>query len=147
MDYGIVEPVDTSKPTLWTSALHLQAKKCGGLRPCGDFRPLNSQIQLDRYPLPHLQKWTHKLHGAKHFTELDIKKAYHHLEVAKKDRHKTAVLTPWGCWYVLLYLLAIGDSTKLGQLPGSSTLSAWLAFCRHRPRSDILVGREAQPLF
>ena len=27
IDYGIVEPVDVSKPTLWQSALHLQPKK------------------------------------------------------------------------------------------------------------------------
>ena len=98
IDFGIVELVDTSKPTLWTSALHLQPKKCGGLRPCGDFRSLNAKTQMDQYPLPHLQKWTHKLSGSKVFSKLDIKKAYHHIEVAKKDRHKTAVLTPWVGW-------------------------------------------------
>ena len=98
VDFGIVEPVDVSKPTLWTSALHLQPKKCGGMRPCGDFRQLNARTQLDKYPLPHLQKFTHKLHGSRIFTKLDIKKAYHHVEIAKNHRHKTAVLTPWGCY-------------------------------------------------
>ena len=82
INFGNVEPVDTSRPTLWTSALHLATKKCGGLRCCGDFKSLNAKTQMDKYPLPHLQKWTHKLHGSKYFTKLDIKKAYHHLEVA-----------------------------------------------------------------
>ena len=83
VEFGIVELVDTSKPTLWTSALHLQPKPSGGLRPCGDFRQLNQKTQMDQYPLPHLQKWTHKLHSAKRFSKLDIRKAYHHLEISK----------------------------------------------------------------
>ena len=92
VDLGIVEPVDVSKPTLWSSALHLQPKKCGNFRCCGDFRGLNERTELDNFPLPHLQKFTHQLHGSCFFTKLDICKAYHHLEVAKEHRHKKKIL-------------------------------------------------------
>ena len=112
VDFGIVEPVDISKPTLWTSALHLQPKPSGGLRPCGDFRGLNSKTQMDKYPLPHLQKFTHKLHDSKIFTKLDIKKAYHHVEIAEQDRHKTAVLTPWGCYQFKKMAMGLANASQ-----------------------------------
>ena len=112
VEFGIVEPVDVSKPTLWTSALHLQPKKCGGMRPCGDFRQLNGKTQMDKYPLPHLQKFTHKLHGSSIFTKLDIKKAYHHVEIAEEHRHKTAVLTPWGCWQFKKMAMGLANASQ-----------------------------------
>ena len=110
--FGIIEPVDTSKPTLWTSALHLQSKPSGGLRPCGDFRQLNARTELDKYPLPHLQKWTHKLAGAKVFSKCDIRKAYHHIEVEKSHRHKTAVTTPWGVWQFVKMPMGLANASQ-----------------------------------
>ena len=52
LDLGIVEPVDVSQPTNWSSPLHLQLKPSGQYRCCGDFRLLNSKTILDSFPLP-----------------------------------------------------------------------------------------------
>ena len=112
LELGIIEPVDVSKPTLWSSALHLQPKASGGLRPCGDFRGLNNLTETDQFPLPHLQKFTHQLHGSKHFTKLDICKAYHHLEVAKEHRHKTTVLTPWGAYQFVKMPMGLKNASQ-----------------------------------
>ena len=49
---GIVEPVDVSKPTLWSSPLHLQLKSNNRYRCCGDFRSLNKKTILDSFPIP-----------------------------------------------------------------------------------------------
>jgi hypothetical protein len=38
----------------WSSPLHMVQKKCGGWRPCGDFRRLNNITVEDRYPLPNM---------------------------------------------------------------------------------------------
>ena len=102
----------TLKPTLWTTPLHLANKPCGGLRCCGDFRLLNQKTQLDQYPLPHIQKFTHELHGAKIFSKVDIKKAYHHVEVHPNDRHKTAVLTPWGCFQFVKMPMGLSNASQ-----------------------------------
>ena len=122
VDLGIVEPVDVNKPTLWTSALHLQPKKCGNFRCCSDFRALNNQTELDHFPLPHLQKFTHQLHGSKVFTKLDIRKAYHHLEVAKEHRHKTATITPWGCFQYVKMPMGLRNASQSYQRYMSSVL-------------------------
>ena len=98
VDLGIVEPVDVSNPTTWSSALHLQAKPSGGWRCCGDFRELNSKTELDKFPLPVLRDFSQKLRNAKVFSRVDMKLAFHHIDVAVQDRHKTTTLTPWGAY-------------------------------------------------
>ena len=37
----------------WSSALHMVKKQKGGLRPCGDYRLLNTVTIPDWYPLPN----------------------------------------------------------------------------------------------
>ena len=98
IELGIVEPVDVSKPVTWSSALHLQPKPSGGWRPVGDFRQLNSKTLVDKYPLPVLRQFSHKLRGATIFSKVDMKLAFHHVDVAEQDRHKTTTLTPWGAY-------------------------------------------------
>ena len=98
VDLKIVEPVDTSKPTNWASALHLQQKPSGGWRPCGDFRNLNMRTELDKYPLPLLRNFTSKLRDATVFSKVDMRLAFHHIDVDESCRHKTTTLTPWGAY-------------------------------------------------
>ena len=98
IDLKIVEPVDVSDPCTWSSALHLQQKPSGGFRPVGDFRELNSKTELDKFPLPVLRDFSQKLRNAKVFSRVDMKLAFHHIDVAVQDRHKTTTLTPWGAY-------------------------------------------------
>ena len=120
VELGIVEPVDTSQPCNWSSALHLQPKPSGGWRPVGDFRDLNKRTILDKYPLPLLRNFTGKLRGSKYFSKVDMKLAFHHIDVDISCRQKTATLTtgsipvektPYGTSQL---------STKLSTLDGCS---------------------------
>ena len=98
VELGIVEPVDLSQPTTWSSPLHLQPKSNGEYRCCGDFRLLNLRTHLDGFPLPSLRSFSDQLKGSQIFSKLGILKAYHHVDIHPSDRHKTAVLTPWGAY-------------------------------------------------
>jgi len=89
---GICEP--SSSP--WASPLHMVRKADGTWRPCGNYRRLNKVTTPDRYPVPHLHDFTHRLHGCKIFTTLDLNKAFHQIPVVPEDRPKTAVITPFG---------------------------------------------------
>jgi hypothetical protein len=60
----------------WSSPLHMVRKKCGGWRPCGDFRRLNNITTADRYPLPNMADLSAHLAGCQLFTKLDIQKGY-----------------------------------------------------------------------
>ncbi|GFX13471.1 hypothetical protein TNCV_2192251 [Trichonephila clavipes] len=80
----------------WASTLHLVNKKDGSVRPCGDYRRLNAQTIPDRYPIPCIEDFRHILKGKRIFSKIDLFKAYFQIQIAKEDKEKTAIITPFG---------------------------------------------------
>ncbi len=71
-------------------------KKDGSLRPCIDYRGLNDITVKNRYPLPLMSSAFEILQGAKVFTKLDLRNAYHLVRIKEGDEWKTAFNTPIG---------------------------------------------------
>ncbi|KAI2656613.1 Transposon Tf2-9 polyprotein [Labeo rohita] len=84
------------------------AKKDGSLRPCIDYRGLNDITIKNRYPLPLMSSAFEILQGAKIFTKLDLRNAYHLVRIKEGDEWKTAFNTPLGHfeYRVLPFVLA-----------------------------------------
>ena len=71
----------------WSSALHFAPKKKSRHRPCGDYRALNARTTPDKYPVPHIENYSHRLSGCKTLSKIHLVRAYHqipvHLEVKR----------------------------------------------------------------
>jgi RNase H-like domain found in reverse transcriptase/Reverse transcriptase (RNA-dependent DNA polymerase) len=68
-------------------------KKDGSLRLCVNFRWLNAITQKDKYPLPLTSELLDTPSRAKVFTKIDLKHAYHLIQIAAGDEWKTAFHT------------------------------------------------------
>ena len=92
LSQGIIRPSSSN----WSSALHIINKKTGDIRPCGDYRALNSRTKEDRYPVPNIQEFSSQLSGSAVFSRIDLVKAFHQIPVHPDDIPKTAIITPFG---------------------------------------------------
>ncbi|KAI2655159.1 Retrotransposon-derived protein PEG10 [Labeo rohita] len=66
---GFIQP--STSPA--ASSFFFVGKKDGGLRPCIDYRQLNSQVIQQPYPLPLVPAALEELRGAQVFTKLDLR--------------------------------------------------------------------------
>ena len=65
---------------------------------CGDYRPLNTETDLDRYQLPLIDTIFNDMKVAKIFSKLDLRSGYHQMALREADRSKTAF---WGAQRIL----------------------------------------------
>ena len=78
------------------SSFFFVGKKDGGLRPCIDYRHLNSQTVKYSYPLPLVPAALEQVRGARIFSKLDLRSAYNLIRIRHGDEWKTAFVTPSG---------------------------------------------------
>jgi hypothetical protein len=77
-------------------------KPDGTLRVCVDYRGLNDITIKNRYSLPRIDEMLDRLVGAKYFTKLDLRDAYHRIRIQKGDEWKTAFRTRYGHYEYLV---------------------------------------------
>jgi len=79
----------------YASSFFFRKKTDGGLCPIIDYRPLNSWIIKDTYPLPLISDILMNPSGKKVFSKFDIRWGYHNIRI-KEDQLKAAFKTPRG---------------------------------------------------
>lgn len=92
LDKGFIRPSKSPQ----ASPFFFVGKKDGKLRPCQDYRYLNSGTIKNTYPLPLISELIDKLKGKKIFTKLDVRWGYNNIRIKKGDEWKAAFKTNRG---------------------------------------------------
>ena len=78
----------------WHYTLVLTKRKSGYLRLCIDFRILNKITLRDNYPFPLIDDQIDALGGKVYFSLLDLKNAFHDIDVTPESIKLTLFFTP-----------------------------------------------------
>ncbi|XP_055645151.1 uncharacterized protein K02A2.6-like [Toxorhynchites rutilus septentrionalis] len=109
----IIEKV--TKPSSWVSPLVLIMKDGGEPRLCLDMRRANQAVQRLNHPLPVFEDLLPRFNGAKFFITLDIKQAFHQVELAEESRDITTFITNWGLFRYTRLLFGINYAPEFFQ--------------------------------
>ena len=92
---GIIEKADHSN---WVSPIVIARHPGGGIRLCVDLRSVNKCIIPVCYPLPNIETLLASIYDACYITKLDMKSAYHQLELHPDTRELTTFVLPSGLY-------------------------------------------------
>ena len=65
-------------------------KKDGLLRPCVDYRRLNTKTVRDQFPLPRIEESIDAISNAKWFSTMDLASGFNQVAMDEGDQHKTS---------------------------------------------------------
>lgn len=125
LDMGIIEKV--VRPTSWVSPLVPIVKDNGELRLCVDMRRANLAIQRLNHPLPIFDDFIPRFRNAHFFTTLDIKQAFHQVELMEDCRDITTFVTNWGLFRYKRLLFGVNCAPELFQ----NLMESILAGCKN----------------
>ena len=93
---GVIEPSDSA----WNSNLLAVVKSSdkSSVRWCVDFRKLNSVTEVDKFPIGSIEDNLSRLGKSRLFSSLDNSGAFHAIEIAPEDKHKTSFASPFNTW-------------------------------------------------
>lgn len=92
LEQGIIS--ESASP--WGFPVLFVKKAEGTWRMCIDYRALNAVTKKNGYPLPRIQQCLDLIGHAKYLSKLDLTQGYYQVQVAPKDREKTAFNTIHG---------------------------------------------------
>lgn len=80
-------------PTPWVSQIVVAPKPNGDIRLCVDMRQANQAIIRERHPIPAVDEILQNLNRSSVFSKLDLKLAFHQIELSEQSRIITTFVT------------------------------------------------------
>lgn len=109
----VIEEVD--EPSPWVSPMVPVLKEDGEVRICIDMRRANEAIIRENHPLPTMNELLPNFRRAKFFSRLDIKNAFHQLEINKDCRYITTFSTSKGLFRYKRLMFGISCAPEMFQ--------------------------------
>ncbi|XP_062535091.1 uncharacterized protein K02A2.6-like, partial [Armigeres subalbatus] len=94
LERDIIEPAPGPSP--WVSPLVPVLKDSDKIRLCIDMRRANQAVLRETHPLPLVEELLGSVTGAVRFSKIDIKDAYHQVEISERSRPITTFITKYG---------------------------------------------------
>ena len=85
-------------------------KKDNGIRPCQDYRYVNSHTIKDAYPLPLVSNLIDKVKDARVFTKFDVRWGYNNVRIKDGDQWKAAFITHKGLFEPNVMFFGLSNS-------------------------------------
>lgn len=137
---GIIEKVNEA--SAWVSPLVPVLKDTGEVRLCVDMRRANTAIRREDHPIPTMEDFLPQLCGAKWFSRVDVKDAFHQLELHESSRHITTFITHKGMYRYRRLMFGVSSASEIFQ----KVLEQILSKCE-RARNvidDIIIWGETE---
>ena len=132
---GWIQRVRTGR----VSPIMFVKKKDGKLSLCVDYRALNEITKKDRHPLRLISEALDRLAGAKYFTKLDIKDAYHNIRIKEGDEYKTVFSTKLGTYEYRVMPFGLCNAPAAFQRWINETLMEYIDICCIVYLDDVLI--------
>ncbi len=116
---GVWEKTDKST---WVHPLVAVPKPDGTIRVTTDLSRLNTYVVPDRYPVPNIKDMFLQISGARHFSKIDLKKAYFNVELEEESRDLTTTITPLGLFRYKKLPMGLKDAASAFQRRVSQAL-------------------------
>ncbi|XP_055527914.1 uncharacterized protein K02A2.6-like [Wyeomyia smithii] len=113
LEMDVIEKVKGPSP--WVSPLVPVLKQSGDIRLCVDMRRANQAVLRETHPLPVIEELLVDMAGAIKFSKLDVKDAYHQLELSEKSRVLTTFITKYGLFRYKRLMFRISCAPELFQ--------------------------------
>jgi hypothetical protein len=136
---GLIRP--SSSPS--AAPIFFVPKKDGSLRPCIDYRELNSNTVPDGFPLPLISDIMGRFSSAKFFTTLDLRGAYNLIRIKPGCEWKAAFRCQYGLYEPLVVQFGLVNAPSVFQRFILSLFLDLLDVCVVVYLDDILVYSES----
>lgn len=93
VEADVLLPVNSSE---YGSPIVPVPKKDGSIRICGDFRYVNSQLEIDRYPIPRVEDLFAEMQKGELFSKIDLSQAYMQLRLDEYSQKICTISTHRG---------------------------------------------------
>ena len=106
LDKGFIRPSKSPQ----AAALFFVAKSNGKLRPCQDYRYINSHTVKNAYPLLRIDTLIDDLHEYDCFIKMDIRWGYNNVRIKEGDEWKAAFICKEGLFETLMMFFGLTNS-------------------------------------